>query len=91
MQEIVEHGEDSPWVTIKLTTKDWIKKSDLMSGKLVMTLQIGQEIEVKCNPFIELLAEPDAEFKMNAIFDFINKKTFELIQDIQTLKTKEER
>ena len=86
-----EKKDTSTWTSVTFSTSYLAPMKELLSGDLVMTLNIDA-LELPCKPFLVQLTESLSEIKAEASLELINKRTFELIQKIQEQgKTAEER
>lgn len=77
--EIPEFEED--WSSVNFTATGLFKRTELESNQLVMTLKMGNVI-IDCKPQLLFDTDPEPDMKAMADLDFINRKTFQLIQTI---------
>ena len=62
--EIVVPGEDSAWMTVNFSSVNTVRKNDLLGGKLVMTLHLGNDMQIICKPRVEVMADPSDELRI---------------------------
>ena len=86
--EIPEFEED--WSSVNFTATGLFKRTELENSQLVMTLKMGNVI-IDCKPQLLFDTDPEPDMKAMADLDFINRKTFQLIQTIQKATTREDR
>lgn len=67
------------WSSVNFTCSTLLKKADLMSGTLQLTLSLGNGVVLSCNMHLLEMADPPAGLKSLADLDLINAETFNLI------------
>ena len=98
-QPIDEKAEDmqidtelqTDWSSIVYECKTMFDRQQIESGQLVFTIQLEEGIVQQCVVELELIEDPPFEAKSAANLEFLNKKIFALIQQIQKATTREER
>ena len=75
--------KDGPWITVTYSMATLVANKDLQSSNLVLTLSLGDEIELTLKPIYTVNKDVSHELRATATLDVLNRLTFDLIQRIQ--------